>query len=65
MVLLVYHEAFKYLGIKLTLTGTSAEKKIHMLTTTREEVHLFERHPYSHAQVHWLINTSVVSLFWY
>ena len=57
--------AFKYLGIRLTLTGSAGEEKAHVMRATREAALQFKGHPYTPSQVHWLVGSTVVSLFRY
>ena len=57
--------AFKYLGIRLTLTGSAREEKVHVMRATQDAALQFKGHPYSPSQVHWLVDATVVSLFRY
>ena len=56
---------FKYLGIRLALTGSAWEEKAHVMRATREAALQFKGHPYTPSQVHWLVGSTVVSLFRY
>ena len=57
--------AFKYLGIRLVLTGTAWQEKEQVLQATRDAARQFRNHPYSPSQVHWLVESTVISLFRY
>ena len=54
-------ESFKYLGIRLSLVGECKSERAYVIEATREAVNRLYKHPYSPSQVHWLIESTIIS----
>jgi ribonuclease HI len=59
------HEAFEYLGIRLSLVGVCQAEREYVIEATRSAVNRLYKHPYSPSQVHWLIESAIISKFRY
>ena len=58
-------EAFKYLGIRLSITGDMSAEKEHIKKETVKLIKAMKGHQYSPSQMHWVVQVAVIPVFRY
>ena len=58
-------KAFKYLGIRVSITGDMKEERQHIEHETVKMIKATERHQYSPSQMHWVVQVAIIPIFRY
>ena len=58
-------KAFKYLGIRVSITGGMREERQHIDRETVKMIKATDRHQYSPSQMHWAVQVAIIPIFRY
>jgi hypothetical protein len=58
-------KAFKYLGIRVSITGGMREERQHIDRETVKMIKATDRHQYSPSQMHWVVQVAIIPIFRY
>ena len=59
------HTPFRYLGIRLTVTGDLRAEREYVIAKTQAAAAMLEKHDYHPRQIHWLVQIAIVPIFRY
>ena len=62
---LLPHEPFKYLGLRLKVAGGMEAERMYVIRRSKELTACLTKHQYHPQQIHWVVQTSIVSIFRY